>query len=94
MEVITIESATFQEIKNLFAEISKKLEVKGKQQPLSDIWLDISEVCILLKISKRTLQNYRDNKLLSYSQICGKIYFKASDIEALLKENYHKSFIK
>ena len=88
MEVITFESAAFKELIKNINEIKFSLSEKAKKTPLSEIWLDISETCMLLKISKRTLQTYRDNGILSYSQISGKIYFKASDIEVHLQRNY------
>jgi hypothetical protein len=91
MEVITITSEAFQQIVDNISEISKKLDHANKQHPLTEVWLDIQEVCQLLKISKRTLQSYRDNKILSFSQIAGKIYFKAADIEEHLIKHYNKA---
>ena len=73
-------------------KIDARLETKSKEQPLSEIWLDVSEACQVLKISKRTLQGYRDNGHLSYSKIAGKIYFKAADIEEYLNSHMVKSF--
>jgi hypothetical protein len=91
MEVITIEAKAFREVIAELAEIKIAIASNRKQQPLSEHWLDISDVCNLLHISKRTLQSYRDNKILAFSQISGKIYFKASDIDELLNRNYNKS---
>ena len=88
MEVITIETKAFQEIINNISELKEILIRKRSQNPLSDTWLDIAETCILLKISKRTLQTYRDNGILAFSQLSGKIYFRASDIEEHLKKHY------
>lgn len=65
--------------------IEKSKKVKG---PLTDVWLDTSEVARILKISTRTLQNYRDMRVIPFSQIGHKIYFKASDIEKYLNMNY------
>ena len=48
----------------------------------------------LMSISVRTSQLWRDQGLISYSQISGKIYFRMSDIQKLLDENYHKSINK
>lgn len=48
----------------------------------------------LMNISVRTSQLWRDQGLISYSQISGKIYFRMSDIQKLLDENYHKSINK
>jgi len=94
MEVITITSEAFQKIMNDISEISKSLNNTNYKQPLSENWLDIADVCQLLHISKRTLQSYRDNGTLSFSQIGGKIYFKASDIEQHLNKHYIKAFKK
>jgi len=64
--------------------------IKTGEPSLKDTWLDIQEVCFLLKISKRTLQTYRDKGILPYSQVNGKIYFKAADIQKHLEKNYRK----
>ena len=55
-----------------------------------EIYLTGNDVCELLHITKRTLQQYRDDKLLPYIQIGGKILFKESDLQHILEANYHK----
>ena len=91
MELITFESDAFKQITSQIADLSKKIDTNIRKQPLTDIWLDIQETCQLLKISKRTLQSYRDNKILDYSQISGKIYFMASDLDNHLRKHYTKT---
>ena len=49
-------------------------------------WLSGREVCALLGISIRSLQNYRDSGKLGYSQIGNKLYYKSADIERLIAE--------
>jgi len=90
MNVITIESQAFMKIMDDLEAIRENLNQKAAQNPLGEKWLDIQETCQLLKVSKRTLQNYRDNGVLPYSQIAGKIYFKASDIQTHLEKHYTK----
>ncbi|TXJ60021.1 helix-turn-helix domain-containing protein [Prevotella brunnea] len=51
-------------------------------------WLHNGDVCRLLNISKRTLQDYRDRGIIPYTQFAGKILYKASDLEEILKEHY------
>lgn len=51
-------------------------------------WIDGQDVMLALNISKRTLQSLRDSELLPYSRINGKFYYKVSDLEALLENNY------
>ncbi|WP_349832338.1 helix-turn-helix domain-containing protein, partial [Bacteroides fragilis] len=41
---------------------------------------------VLLGISIRSLQNYRDSGKLGYSQIGNKLYYKSADIERLVAE--------
>ena len=89
MELITFESDAFNKIMSRIDNLGSKIDDKIRKQPLEDVWLDIQEVCQLLKVSKRTLQAYRDNQVLSYSQINGKIYFKAADIDDHLKKHYN-----
>ena len=91
MELITFESEAFKNFMKRFDDLEKKIADKSSNGPLNEVWLDIQETCQLLKISKRTLQSYRDNGTLPYSQIAGKIYFKASDIEQHLLKHYVKS---
>ena len=99
MEVITIENQAFSKLlsnlENLTRELHSqndqrtvKKEVPKEKLKLGDQWLDNEEVCKLLKVTKRTLQNYRDNFILPYSQIGRKIYYKASDVQILLEKNY------
>ena len=48
-------------------------------------WLDNQEVCLLLKVSPRTLQTLRDNGTLAYTQICHKTYYKPEDVESIIR---------
>ena len=54
-----------------------------------ELFLTGKEVCERLYISPRTLQDYRDRKIIPYTQFAGKILYKASDLEKILEENYH-----
>lgn len=53
-----------------------------------EIYLSGEELCELLHISKRTIQQYRDDTILPYIQIGGKIIYKESDILKILEQNY------
>ena len=62
MEIIMIEARTFEAMMVGFEALARNVEMfcqqnsdKGMQK-----WLDNQEVCELLKISKRTLQTYRE----------------------------------
>lgn len=50
------------------------------------------EVSVRLKVSRRTLQDYRNNGVIAYYQLGGKILYKESDIERMLATNYREAF--
>lgn len=54
----------------------------------------VDKLSIMLKVSRRTLQEYRNVGLISYIQFGGKILYRESDIEKLLTDNYRKAFKK
>lgn len=53
--------------------------------------LDNQDLLQLLKISDRTLQRYRSDGRLPYYSISGKLYYKRSDVEQLIRESYSRS---
>ena len=50
------------------------------------------EVSAWLKVSRRTLQDYRNTGMIAYYQLGGKILYKESDIERMLAANYREAF--
>lgn len=88
MQVITITTEAYQQIIDKIDAIAGSMNKKKDENPLSDTWLSITEACRILKISSRTMQKYRDEGIIPYSQIQSKIYFRASDIEFHLNKHY------
>ena len=64
-----------------------------EQAPLED-WIDGQVVMQILHISPRTLQTLRSNGTLPFSRIGNKIYYKRSDIQRILRDNYTMSKIR
>jgi len=73
-------------------ELRAFIEFEGKKysERISDEWMDSQRVMNVLKISKRTMQNLRDEGTLPFSHVNGKFYYRAADLDALLKSNYLK----
>ena len=65
-------------------------QIRGFCRPTfnGEHYLSGEEVCKALRITKRTLQQYRDDGLVSYVTLPGKMLYKESDILALLQRNY------
>ncbi len=91
-EIIDLLLALSQEIKDIKARI--KLLRQTRAEVLKDTWIDNQDVLQTLHISKRTLQTLRDNGTIPYSKVKGKFYYKVSDIEQLLQDNYYNHNFK
>ena len=67
-------------------------EVAQTHKPLfgGEHFLTSKDVCERLYISPRTLQDYRDRRIIPYTQFAGKILYKESDLERMLKNSYRE----
>lgn len=57
-----------------------------------ECYLTDKELSARLKVSRRTLQDYRNEGRLPYILLGGKILYRESDIEKILEEGYRKAF--
>lgn len=92
MEAIILSKEQYTDLVQRLDEITIKLNAKNDSK--KDTFLDNQEFLLLMKISKRTAQTWRDEGRISFSQVGNKIYYKLSDVEKLLNEHYNKSFSK
>lgn len=87
MEVIAIQKSALEGMKNELKALLELTEnATRKYMPIfkEEKWLDNQEVCLMMNITKRTLQTYKDKGLLPYSKLNRKNYYKLSDVQALL----------
>ena len=91
MEVITKENegvqAFFASLKDCMAYVDN---VTANFRPAmnGEVYLTGEDVCSILHITARTLQDYRTQRLISYISLPGKTLYRQSDIERMLHENY------
>lgn len=63
----------------------RRHDLLGKDQLFqSDPILNTEDVMKLLQVSRRTLQSWRDQGLISFSAIHGKFYYRMSSINKML----------
>ena len=88
MEIINIEAQAFESMMSRFEAFTQKVEnlCRDHQDKSLHCWMDNQDVCRILNISKRTLQTYRDNGTLSFTQINHKIFYKPEDVEAVINK--------
>ena len=94
--IITKDNSRIKLFFSLLDNIQTKIEelAENNRPPFNgERFLTDKELSDLLKISRRCLQDYRDQGRIPYIQLGGKILYKVSDIEKLLEDNYHESLI-
>jgi hypothetical protein len=74
-----------QEIKQRLDALT--IEVRKKQRTEPDqVWYDNQEFLQIMNISKRTAAYWRTEKVITFSQVGNKIYYRLSDIMDLLQK--------
>jgi hypothetical protein len=54
-------------------------------------YLTNKDVCKMLHVSRRTLQDYRTDGIIPYYLICGKVLYKESEIQQFLEDGRKRS---
>ena len=90
MDITAIESRTFEQMKGRFKGFFRQVKNLCGDSQDKEKWLGNEDICGLLQISPRTLQSYKDNGILPYSQIGRKCYYRVSDIENLINQSQIK----
>ena len=88
VEIITRDS---EEFKKQAGWIKKAVEVataRIRPTVADEHYMTGDEVCALLHISRRTLQTLRDERLVPYTTIGGKLLYPESSLYEVLKKNY------
>lgn len=90
MDIIAMERKTYEKmIRDFEILFTRTLLITEKYKNIvgQKEWLDNHDVCLLLDISKRTLQTYKKQGLLPFSKLNRKNYFKKSDVLKLLQNS-------
>ena len=90
---LNMEADDMQVVLSAISSVSRRIkEVAQTHKPLfgGEHFLTSKEVCERLYISPRTLQDYRDRGIIPYTQFAGKILYKVSDLERMLKNSYRE----
>ena len=91
IQELSLEAGEMQVVISALQRVRERIrEVSETHRPLfsGEHFLTGKEVCERLYISPRTLQDYRDRKIIPYTQFAGKILYKISDLKRILEGNY------
>ena len=84
--IVIINESTFMKwmegVKELLSVLYLQQQMKNKSL---GTWLDTSEVCAMLNLSKRSVQSMRERGELPYTKIEGRIYHRADDVVKMME---------
>jgi ribonuclease D len=92
MDVVLLSSQQYQDLLKRLDVIQS--EVSNKQKSPAETFVDNQEFIQIMNVSKRTAQSWRDEGIISFSQIGSKIYYRMSDVQSLLDKHYKPAFKK
>ena len=78
-------------IDRLLVSIEKLFESRQPGAFNDELLID-KEVAHILKVSRRTLQDYRNNGILSYIQVGGKILYRTSDVQRTIMSGFKEAY--
>jgi len=68
-------------------EEMKGLLKKKNEEEINSQWIESVDITKILGISKKTWQEYRNKRLIPFSQVGSKIYVKREDLENFMESH-------
>lgn len=88
--IVALPEQEWADIKSLLQEVKETLRTKTKEEINSE-WVESTTARKILGVSTRTWQDYRDKRVIPFSQFGRKIYVRRADIESFMKQHYINS---
>ena len=89
-QIVVLPESEWEGIKNLLKEVKDTLQTKSDEDMKSQ-WVESTTARKMLGVSAKTWQDYRDKRVIPFSQFGRKIYVRRADIEAFLQQHYIKA---
>jgi len=89
MEIIAIEKKAFDALIAESKSLARQVEILSRQCQDKRLqkWLTSEDVCMILKISQRTLQTMRSKHKICFTQLGRKFYYRPEEVELVLKQS-------
>lgn len=73
----------FEKVLDKLDKISAEIQTKISNEKM----VDAEQICMLMKLSKKSLTRYRNMKLIPFYKIKGKVYFLESEVREALRRH-------
>lgn len=84
--VVALPESELNEIKDLLKEVKETLQFKAEAE-INSMWIESTEARKMLGVSAKTWQDYRDRRLIPFSQFGRKIFVRRGDINTFLENH-------
>lgn len=88
--LVVLPESEWNGIKDLLQEVKDTLQTKSETE-INAMWVESTEARKILGVSAKTWQDYRDKRVIPFSQYGRKIYVRRADIEAFLQKHFVKA---
>lgn len=88
MEIVIIEKKAFDLLLESVTALNRKVELleETAADKILGKWMDNEEVCNLLRVCPRTLQDMRDKQEIPCTQVNRKFFYRPADIESFINK--------
>ncbi len=90
-----VQSTSLIELSTEVDQVSKLIvDIARNQRPVlgGEHYLSDAELSSILKLSRRTLQQWRNDGVISFISLGGKVLYRESDVQDMLERRYRKAF--
>lgn len=88
MDIVIIEKKAFDLLLESVKALNRKVELleETAADKILGKWMDNEEVCKLLNVCPRTLQDLRNKQEIACTQVNHKFFYRPTDVESFIKE--------
>lgn len=84
--VVILPESAWQEVRDTLQEVKDFMREKTETE-INNKWVESTEARKILHVSQKTWQDYRDKRLIPFSQFGRKIYVRRADLEAFMEKH-------
>ena len=92
MEAIILSKEQFDQLIAKIDDINERLQNTNPKR--TETYLNNKQFMEMLDVSLRTVQTWRDEGKITFSQVGNKIYYKLSDVEKFIQDYRNAAFAK
>jgi hypothetical protein len=88
--MVALPESEWEGIKDLLNKVKDTLQTKSDEDMKSQ-WIESTTARKMLGVSAKTWQDYRNKRVIPFSQFGRKIYVRRADIESFMQQHYIKA---